>query len=201
MKINNIETKATLFAYDDCHKMYIIEDEQDLKEAKESGYTILPIKELENTYNHSCPLRFISNWKLTISFIEQCQDENTFEYDENFWCKPNWKTILKKSIIIDYENDENLLDYDDDTELCGYYKDGDRYGIWLAVYDGYLEWTLDDYADEDGIIQDYAENIACEIWNTDKELNETPLCDITKDFMKEMCKQKLKEMIDKYVEK
>lgn len=79
MRINNIETNAIQFAYDGCHKMYIIEDEQDLKEAEEMGYTILPIEELENTYNSSCPLRFIHNWKLTKTFIEQCQEENTFE--------------------------------------------------------------------------------------------------------------------------
>lgn len=36
-KVNGIETKAKLFAYDGCHKIYLIEDDEDLKEFKENG--------------------------------------------------------------------------------------------------------------------------------------------------------------------
>lgn len=79
MKINNLEVIGKYFAYDDCHKIYIIEDEKDLQEAKEIGYTILPIKEIEETYNNSCELKFINNWKLDKFFVKQFEEAN-FEY-------------------------------------------------------------------------------------------------------------------------
>lgn len=79
MKINNLEVIGKYFAYDDCHKIYIIEDEEDLQEAKEIGYTILPIKEIEETYNNSCELKFINNWKLDKFFVKQFEEAN-FEY-------------------------------------------------------------------------------------------------------------------------
>ena len=79
MKINNLKVTEKYFAYDDCHKIYIIEDKEDLKEAKEIGYTILPIEEIEKTYKNSCELRFINNWKLTKTFVKQFEKAN-FEY-------------------------------------------------------------------------------------------------------------------------
>ena len=38
MKINNIAVIGKKVAFDDCHKIYIIEDEEDLKKAKKYGY-------------------------------------------------------------------------------------------------------------------------------------------------------------------
>lgn len=43
-------------AYDGCHKIYICEDEKEVKEAIEIGYEIHEISELEKLYNASCPL-------------------------------------------------------------------------------------------------------------------------------------------------
>lgn len=74
MKINNQETEVKKFAYDGCHKIYLIEDESDEKMALEYTYEILPIEELEETFEKSCSLRFISNWKLTKSFVRQFED-------------------------------------------------------------------------------------------------------------------------------
>lgn len=71
MKVNGIEIKGDLIAYDCCHKIYIIEDEEDEKQAKKSGYLIGPIKDLQKVYEHSCELRFISNWKLTTFYAPQ----------------------------------------------------------------------------------------------------------------------------------
>ena len=59
-------------AYDGCHKIYICKDEADIKEATEIGYKIHEISELENLYNSSCPLVFISDWKLLDDYIPQC---------------------------------------------------------------------------------------------------------------------------------
>ena len=53
MKINGIETKAKEFAYDGCHKIYLLEDEQDKQETMKIGYRILPIEKLEETYDNS----------------------------------------------------------------------------------------------------------------------------------------------------
>jgi hypothetical protein len=71
MKINNQETTAKAFAYDDCHKIYLLERDSDWKDASGSGYTILPIEKLKETYEGSCDLRFISNWALTKQFVRQ----------------------------------------------------------------------------------------------------------------------------------
>lgn len=73
MRIN-----ADKFAYDGCHKIYILEDKNDIKKAKEIGYDIYDITELEKIYNNSCPLKFISNWKLNKSYVEQCEDEEKY---------------------------------------------------------------------------------------------------------------------------
>ena len=71
---NDMETKinAKFFAYDGCHKMYIIESDDDLKSATSYGYQILPIEELPRTYVESCPLRFIDPWDLINTYVPQC---------------------------------------------------------------------------------------------------------------------------------
>lgn len=64
-------TSDSKVAYDGCHKIYICEDEEDVKEAIEIGYEIHEISELEKLYNISCQLVFISNWKLSIQYVPQ----------------------------------------------------------------------------------------------------------------------------------
>lgn len=59
------EGKIKKFAYDGCHKIYLIESEEQEKEAKSYRYNILPIEELLNTYEDSCSLRFINFWDLS----------------------------------------------------------------------------------------------------------------------------------------
>ena len=71
MKINGKEIKAKQFAYDGCHKIYLIEDTDDLKDAKDIGYDIYDIELLKETYDDSCSLRFINNWKLTKQIVPQ----------------------------------------------------------------------------------------------------------------------------------
>lgn len=78
MKINGNPIIASEFAYDGCHKIYLLESEEDKYEAKGSGYGIFPISLLEKKFNNSCGLQFISNWKLTKSYVEQ------FEANVNF---------------------------------------------------------------------------------------------------------------------
>lgn len=79
MKVNNKIIKGDKFAFDNCHKIYIIESEQDLIEAKEMGYDIYDINYLPTAYRDSCELKFISNWQLDTQYVQQCEDAK-FEF-------------------------------------------------------------------------------------------------------------------------
>lgn len=79
MKINNKEVIGDKFAYDGCHKIYIIEDEKDRKDAEEYDYQIFDLKDIQNVYENSCELKFISNWKLDKRYVNQFEDA-IFEY-------------------------------------------------------------------------------------------------------------------------
>lgn len=74
LTINNQSTAAQKFAFDGCHKIYLLESAGDEADACAIGYSILPIAELQDAYEGSCALRFISNWALTIDFVEQFED-------------------------------------------------------------------------------------------------------------------------------
>ena len=81
MKINGKEVKTNgWFAYDNCHKIYIIEDNEDIEQAKECGYDLFAINDIQSAYENACPLRFISNWKLNTRYIEQFEENIKFEY-------------------------------------------------------------------------------------------------------------------------
>lgn len=92
-KINKQPLKTNgKFAYDGCHKIYILEDDADVKEAKSYGYEIKKMSELIDTWEKSCPLRFIDNWKLDIGYVEQFQKAKfeltykpLFIKEENKW--------------------------------------------------------------------------------------------------------------------
>ena len=64
MKINSIEITSKEFAYDGCHKIYLIETEANKEEAISCEYKILPIEKLKDTYFNSCGLEFINTWAL-----------------------------------------------------------------------------------------------------------------------------------------
>ena len=87
MKINGIkvETEVNQFAFDGCHKIYILEDYGDVNEARFDGYTIYHIQDLERIYNNACPLKFINNWKLDKCYAEQ-GEEAIFDEDDD--CDP-----------------------------------------------------------------------------------------------------------------
>lgn len=81
MKINNVDVLGNRFAFDGCHKIYIIEDDTDYNEAVSYGYNIHNIDELEHIYRHkTCDLVFISNWKLTKRYVEQFEKNVVFTY-------------------------------------------------------------------------------------------------------------------------
>ena len=75
MKINGELITAKKFAFDGCHKIYLVEDEDQEREAREMGYSIRPIKEIEETYGDACSLRFIANWELDRTYVRQVDDD------------------------------------------------------------------------------------------------------------------------------
>lgn len=75
VKINGIKVITNgKFAYNGCHKIYIIEDKEDEQKAIEYGYSILPISKLKITYDKSCSLKFINNWKLNKTYVGQFEE-------------------------------------------------------------------------------------------------------------------------------
>jgi hypothetical protein len=69
--INHKQTQANSFAYDGCHKIYLLEKEEDVWEAQDCGYDIVDIVSLKETFNNSCNLRFISSWSLDREYVRQ----------------------------------------------------------------------------------------------------------------------------------
>ena len=79
MKVNGKLVKAEEFAFDGCHKIYLLDNANDRIEALDDGYEIVPIEQLRSTYECSCPLKFIRNWGLTQTYIPQCSETSVFE--------------------------------------------------------------------------------------------------------------------------
>lgn len=64
-KVRDKAPNAVEFAWDGCHKIYILENQEELAEAEKVGYEILNIEpSLESTWEESCELRFINFWNL-----------------------------------------------------------------------------------------------------------------------------------------
>ena len=78
LKVNGTEITAKEFAYDGCHKIYLINSDKDREEAVEMQYPLYPIAELEQKYKTSCGLEFINNWDLS-SVVPQFAENVLFE--------------------------------------------------------------------------------------------------------------------------
>lgn len=62
LTINGQIVRATHFAYDGCHKIYLIDNAAARSEMAGCGYggdDILPVSELARVWEQTCPLRFI----------------------------------------------------------------------------------------------------------------------------------------------
>lgn len=66
------------FAYDGCHKIYLILTKEDESEATGYDYRICDLQVLPITWQDSCSLKFIQYWNLDASgsrpLIPQCTD-------------------------------------------------------------------------------------------------------------------------------
>ena len=82
MKINGKEVTAEKFAYEGCHKIYVIDTPEEEAQALKYGYNIYPIEEIREAYEGSCSLKFISNWPMNdddfVSYVAQFE-KATFE--------------------------------------------------------------------------------------------------------------------------
>lgn len=76
--------QATEFAWDGCHKIYLLDNGDADKNGKygdmlskngEAGYKVLPVSELQRVWDQSCPLRFINNWALDKNYVPQCYEK------------------------------------------------------------------------------------------------------------------------------
>lgn len=103
--INGKEVKGNGFVWDGCHKIYIIEDDNDLRDCTEkwgtlvNGTDIFDITKIEKIYDDSCSLRFISNWKLNTQYVRQFEDA-TFDWvgsDED--TTDNYINILENALM------------------------------------------------------------------------------------------------------
>lgn len=88
IKINNykVPQHITQFFYDGCHKIYLVESPDDITEMIQAcDYTkddLYNIEQLEEIYNKSCPLRFISTVKLK-TIVPQFRRKVTFKYEDD----------------------------------------------------------------------------------------------------------------------
>lgn len=64
MLINGQKVTTENFAYDGCHKIYLLENEDETQEAIGFGYDIYRIERLQDVWDKSCELRFVSYWNL-----------------------------------------------------------------------------------------------------------------------------------------
>ena len=75
-KINGLTVDQKKFAYEGCHKIYLISNKKQEEEAKSYDYKILPIEALKETFENSCGLRFIHTWTLKKTFVKQGEKAN-----------------------------------------------------------------------------------------------------------------------------
>lgn len=76
LHINGEPVDATEFAYDGCHKIYLIDGPEDRQEMLDDGYgeCIFPISELPDVWDRSCGLKFINSADLKRRYVEQFED-------------------------------------------------------------------------------------------------------------------------------
>lgn len=80
-KIRAIETSGLQIAFDSCHKIYFLTDEERTREAADCGYEpFFPASEVRSLISSSCGLVFVTQWPLTNSDdhpwdIEQFTDD------------------------------------------------------------------------------------------------------------------------------
>jgi hypothetical protein len=82
MRINGQKVKGLKVAFDGCHKIYVCETPEDVKETKRLGYKLCPMEDIKYVFDISCPLRFISNWELDKDYVRQFEQMENAVFEE-----------------------------------------------------------------------------------------------------------------------
>lgn len=123
--INGRHSPATRFAYDGCHKIFLLDqgehDEQGPlaymfaqdNDPRNPGYTIHPISQLEQIWERSCQLRFIRSWDDSTTYVSQFQKAVIRQDDD----KPTIRTLLATGIHVKATAVDIRTNQDDGTQL------------------------------------------------------------------------------------
>lgn len=71
VRINDIEVRADEFAWDHCHKLYVVTDQESRDLLEGYGYDFYPVSKLQWAWDRSCGLRFISSANLEETYVPQ----------------------------------------------------------------------------------------------------------------------------------
>lgn len=71
--INGKQVTAKWFAFDGCHKIYLIESRAEYDQMVEWDYQIFHIADLPSIWVGTCPLRFIDSADLETLYVKQCE--------------------------------------------------------------------------------------------------------------------------------
>ena len=93
-KIEAIEKSEMSLAFDGCHKIYFLQDDERERDAREIGYDIYPCSKLRELLEASCSLVFVNRWGMG-STIEEANadfahDLNIEQFDEDLWRFMGW---------------------------------------------------------------------------------------------------------------
>ncbi|MFZ2992405.1 MAG: hypothetical protein WA061_01705 [Microgenomates group bacterium] len=61
-KLDLIEKSGWEIAWDGCHKIYFLQDEGRVAQARGYEYDIYPSSKVRELFENSCGLRFVSRW-------------------------------------------------------------------------------------------------------------------------------------------
>lgn len=65
------------FAYDGCHKIYLIKTDDEREQCEELDYDVYDLASLPLAYKDSCPLKFIQDWDTSIEpMVPQAVNED-----------------------------------------------------------------------------------------------------------------------------
>lgn len=88
--INGKAITAYGFAFDGCHKFYLIETPEDEAVLRGYGYELYDIDGLPRAWADSCPLRFIDKADLSEMVVPQCTPA-IFEGDWDIDIRTMWE--------------------------------------------------------------------------------------------------------------
>lgn len=74
MIVNGKKITAIEFAFDGCHKIYLVNNAEDKNQLIEYGYNFYPIEELQEVYEGSCSLRFIQDMTTFNNIVAQSEE-------------------------------------------------------------------------------------------------------------------------------